>query len=85
MGITYFSLDVGRHAEKQRDVEAQLDHVVPVLGGQQWLQEERGRDFSEDVRSCVSASGGVAQKPKYRNEKTFFSVIRVEGCTAIVK
>lgn len=41
--LTHFALDVRCHAEEERDVEAQLYHVVPVLGLQQRLDRGKRR------------------------------------------
>lgn len=38
--ITYLTFDIWCYAKKQWDIEAQFDHVVPVLWGQQVLEEK---------------------------------------------
>lgn len=41
---THFSLDVHRDTQKQRQIEAHFQDVIPVMSFIHWLQNERDRD-----------------------------------------
>lgn len=47
LALIYLPFDIRRDAKQQREVETQLDHVVPVLRRQQRLQEERDKELLE--------------------------------------
>lgn len=41
--LTYLAFDIWCYTKKQRDIEAQFDHVVPVLWRQQRLEEKKSK------------------------------------------
>lgn len=51
--IAYLAFNIRCYTEHQGDVEAEFDHVVPVLRRQQWLEEDRGGKKREKYVSFI--------------------------------